>query len=242
MRKTTILFLLSLGIFSSNCFAAKLVEFSLPTKDGLSTLTGEIDFPDQAQIAPLVIMVPGTGLFDRDVLFGHSGTDRDFVFKDLSKSLNAVGVATLRFDYRGVHCNSRVNPPRTDCVDNNIRKTVTPENIEDDILQLYSYGSHFSGIDSAKVGIFAHSEGTLHIARLVGSQRINPKTITFMGMLAESPIGIIHYQMVDRQVDMLFAADADHDGILTNQEIQTACDESHVSQEICNKLKSPSGS
>lgn len=222
---------------------SQAAEFSVPTTDGLYTLKGQIDFPNQVQTSvPLVVMMPGTGLFERDGLFGRTGTDRDFVFKDLSKALNAKGIATLRFDYRGVHCNSRVNPNISVCVDNAVRQTVTPENLRADLVQLFNYGSQMTGIDSTKVSVFAHSEGTLHTARLIGAKLINPKFVTFMGMVTESPKSIIHFQMVDRQVGAMFEADANHDGTLTNQEVQTVCDGYKLPQETCDKLKSPTGS
>lgn len=233
---TVISIVLSLG-------NAQAAEFSIPTTDGLYTLKGQIDFPDQVQKSfPLVVMIPGTGLFDREGFIGHSGTDRDFIFKDLSKALNAKGIATLRFDYRGVYCNSRKNPDISVCVDNAIRQTVTPENMRSDFAQLFNYGTQVAGVDPAKVSVFAHSEGTLHTSRLIGAKLINPKFVTFMGMVAESPKSIIYFQMVDRQVDEMFGADTNKDSILTNQEVQTACDSYHVPPETCEHLKSPTGS
>ncbi len=218
-------------------------EFSLPTADGIYELKGQIDFPDQVQNnVPLVVMIPGTGLFERDGFIGQSGTDRDFIFKELSKALNAKGIATLRFDYRGVYCNSRMNPDTSVCVDNAIRQTVTPENMRSDFTQLFNYGSQVAGIDRTKISVFAHSEGTLHVSRLIGAKLINPKFVTFMGMVAESPKSILFFQMVERQVDEMFGVDANHDGTLTNQEVQSACDSYHIPQESCDHLKSPTGS
>lgn len=233
--------LASLLLVSEFTFA-KAYPFSFKSKDGLAELSGEIDTPDTGtRPFPLVVMVPGTGLFDRDVLFGHSGTDRDFIFKDLSQALNAAGVATLRFDLRGVQCNSRVNPPRTDCVDNDIRKSVTPETIRADILDMYHYGVYFPDIDASKVSIFAHSEGTIHVSRLIGQKQIAPHSLIFMGFVAESPLSILHWQFVDRQVDMVFKAAKINSDILTNDEIDAFCAANNTDAASCAPLKSPIG-
>ena len=60
-------------------FAWQAKQFSIPTTDGKTTITGEIDYPDAAaeqpdKLWPTVVMIPGTGLFDLDVKFGSSGT------------------------------------------------------------------------------------------------------------------------------------------------------------------------
>lgn len=57
-------------------------EFSVPSADG-TRITGTVDFPAREPKA-VVVMVAGTGLFDRDVRFGRSNTPRDLLFKDLA--------------------------------------------------------------------------------------------------------------------------------------------------------------
>ena len=213
------------------------VDFSLPSDDGRTHITGEIDLPDAAKTCqdcryPLVVMVPGSGLFDRDGLFGTTGTDRDFMFRDLAQSLAAAGIASLRYDYRGISCNQRTAPPCPDCtadqrvksyvthcLDNAVRSTVTMANIDDDIALVYHYGASQPQIDPSRVVLLAHSEGTLHAARLVGAGRLSPKGLLLIGMLAESPEGIIKWQMVDRQLRILDWSTS-HNGVLTNDDIK----------------------
>jgi pimeloyl-ACP methyl ester carboxylesterase len=207
--------------------------FQIRTLDGLATLQGEIDFPAKApkEALPLVLMVPGTGLFDRDVLFGWSGTERDFLFRSLAMAMTDAGYAVLRFDYRGVRCNPRTMPPCQECtpeqlqahyadscIESPVRATVTPENIEQDIAQLFGYARAHHRVDAERIILFAHSEGTIHTARLVGRGEISPAGILFMGMLADSPRSGLHWQAVGR-IMRAMAWDANGDDLLTNEEI-----------------------
>ncbi len=91
---TTFLRLSLIGLFllffsHMNAYAESS-EFSISTRDGLSNISGEIDRPSCGVASyPVVIMVGGTGLFTRNASFGHSGTERDLLFKDLSQRLNS---------------------------------------------------------------------------------------------------------------------------------------------------------
>ena len=64
----------------------------MPTKDGAATLNGQFDWPagrhevEEEAGLPLVFMVPGTGLFDRDVYFGNSNTDAALRFEKLIRA------------------------------------------------------------------------------------------------------------------------------------------------------------
>lgn len=235
MRSYFLLFIFA--FFSSGLlFAGATAPFSLKTSDGFATLNGEINYPDSPpnpQGYPLVLLVPGTGLFDREVYFGNSGTERDFVFRDLAHAFNAAAIAVARHDYRGVSCNLKTMPPcpscispqdkmahyLKSCVDNQVRGQVTPENMRDDIAQIYSYVRTLANIDSSRLSILGHSEGTVHTAHLVAG-RLSPKAILLMGTVGESPKEIVHWQTVERYMK-IFDWDANHDGILTNQEIKT---------------------
>ena len=245
-------------------WAGHAEPFAIPTADGLATLTGEVDFPydagssDRQTPVPAVVMMPGTGLFDRDGLLGHSGSDADFLFRDLAQAFNAAGVAAVRFDYRGIHCNTRTMPPcpncRTNaeivayfgraCIDSTVRGGVTPATVRGDLAQVFDYAQALPGIDPGRIAIFAHSEGTLNTARLVAERRIAPRTLVFMGLLGESAASIVHWQTVDRYL-RIFDWDADHDGTLSNAEIDVGYVTDPYFKEMgipAGGLESPSGS
>jgi hypothetical protein len=97
------------------------IQFQISTKDR-QTLTGQIDLPNCSMTAyPAVFFVSGTGFFTRNAFFGNSRTERDLLFKDLSRRLVQQCIATVRFDSRGVICDLRSKPDIGKCVDQKVR-------------------------------------------------------------------------------------------------------------------------
>lgn len=214
----------------------KTIEFKIPTKDGKTSLTGQLDLPEQnSATLPMVVMMPGTGLFNRDVIFSVKNGPGSYLFKDLAKLLNEKGVATLRFDYRGVRYTPKAELIREksknpfvfakyfheNCVNGEIRKEVTPENIRSDLEEVYKWGLGHANIDPGRIVVFAHSEGSIHVSHLVAEKKINPTGIVLMGGLFASPKETIRWQMVDRVVNALKKADINKDGKISHQEIKT---------------------
>ncbi len=205
----------------------------MPTKDGAATLNGQIDWPagqyevEEEAGLPLVFMVPGTGLFDRDVYFGNSNTDADLIFKTLGNALTQHALAVLRFDKRGVSCNERT--VRGDggfdgfiekCVDREIRSRVTPATIQDDIKQIFDNAASHDRIDPNRIILFTHSEGTTHVARLVKAGQISARGLVALGFVAESPKRLLRWQLTKRMADLVMLRDSDGDGSISNDEIK----------------------
>jgi hypothetical protein len=88
-------------------------HFEIPTRDGRTRLTGQVDLPsgDGAARHPAVLIVPGGWFMDRDGYMGGSGTERDLIYRDLAKDIVAAGIAVVRYDNRGVRCNEMTMPP-----------------------------------------------------------------------------------------------------------------------------------
>lgn len=226
--------LMTAGPLCQNALA-KSEHFHFNTLDGTTTLQGQLDLPEAQGKRPVVVMMPGTGLFDRDVSFGHSQTDKDLLFKHLSKVLNQKGVATLRYDYRGVSCSYESKPPCEDCAttqekiahftkscfNNDIRTTVTPQNMRSDFEQVYHWGEKHERIDPQQMILFGHSEGSVHTAHLIAEQRIQPRAVVLMGGLYESPQSVVQWQLVDRFRENIMRADRNQDKKVTAEEITT---------------------
>lgn len=261
---STILITLLFSFKSAN--ANYLVEeFSIPTIDDETRLTGQIDFPKNSQQSrhPLVVMVPGTGLFDRDADFGHtayngeSGSNsKDLIFKEISKKLVRKGFAVLRYDYRGVTCSKQTMPLCENCdskkekmlhylktcINSDIRTKVTPENIRTDIKQVYDWGMQHAKIDHEKVIAFGHSEGSVNLSYLVKNSQIYPHSLVFMGGLAENLESTIKWQFTGRMVSEILSFDRDNDKVITNDELREGHKNSFMKAMPIEGLLSPSGS
>lgn len=96
-------------------------------------------------------------------------------------------------------------------------KIVTPSTIRSDIATVFRHVEADSR--ASPVGILAHLEGSIHVARLVEAKSVVPKGIVFIGGLAESPVDMIQWQIVARTNEVLAALDADGDGVLTPAEV-----------------------
>jgi len=226
------------AITMAYCFqllSAETQSFRLQTADGKTELAGQIDFPDlNAKSFPLVIMQPGTGLFDRDVDFGTTKDENSLIFKTISKKFLQAGFAVLRYDYRGVKCSFQTAPKCLNCSDkkalfqfylescisNDIRATVTPANIQEDLLSAHSFALSNSKIDSKKIVMFGHSEGSIHISTLLKKKLINPRGVIFMGGLAESPASVVEWQLKGRIIDGIMQMDKNGDNRIENKEIE----------------------
>lgn len=161
-----------------------------------------------------VIFVAGTGLFDRDGAFGTSGTPRDYVFKDLAGRMAARGVATIRYDVRGI----RYAP--TDKADRALLAGRTTITMRDDLAAIYRWARAPEGFGAGCVAFFVHSEGMLHVARMAAAGEPAPALIIGMGAGMESPLDIVRWQLTGRDADSLALMDADRDGVTTNDEIR----------------------
>ncbi len=229
-------------------------HFIIPTFDKLSSLAGQIDFPAaHNEKFPLVVMVPGTGLFDRNVEFGISDTDEDLIFKSLAAELNRLGFAVLRYDYRGVRCGPKNAPECVECktsqerrehlirscLDNEVRRHVTPENIREDIHAVYRYGSNHPRVEPSKIIVFGHSEGSLNLSYLLKDRLIQPKAVVFMGGLAESVASVIQWQAVGRIIDAMMEMDSNRDGFVSNEEIKAGHSRSFLNNFPLDYLLSP---
>lgn len=224
--------LIAIGPLCNGAFATS-ESFHFKTLDGKADLQGQLDLPEKKGKLPVVVMMPGTGLFDRDVAFGHSKTEKDLLFKQLSAVLNQKGVATLRYDYRGVSCSYESKPPcehcKTpqekiahfikNCFDNDIRTTVTPQNMRSDFEQIYHWGEKHERIDPQQMIVFGHSEGSVHTAHLIAERRIHPRAVVLMGGIYESPQSIVKWQLVDRLHDNMMKADSNQDKKVTAEEM-----------------------
>lgn len=189
--------------------------FSVTSADGV-TLNGQADLPaDPGRTA--VIFVAGTGLFDRDARFGRTGTARDLLFADLAARMSARGLTAVRYDRRGV----RYGVAPAEILDTAVSGTSTTTTQRDDLAAIYEWVRSRDGLNARCVVFFAHSEGLLHVARLAASGARAPNAVIAMGGLLESPLSVVRWQMSERDTYSLGLMDANQDGRVTNEEVET---------------------
>lgn len=189
-------------------------EFNVSSRDG-TTIQGQVDLPTADQRVAIV-MVAGTGLFDRDVKFGRSGTESDKLFKDLGHRFAARGLAAVRYDRRGV----KFGQPAASRLDPSVSGSSTVETQREDLAAVYEWASRTNGLGAKCVILFGHSEGTLHIARLAGSGARAPLGVIGVGAVAASPQAVLRWQISKRDAFSLRGMDVNQDGKTTAAEVE----------------------
>jgi uncharacterized protein YlaN (UPF0358 family) len=209
--------------------------FEIPTHDGRTKLTGQIDLPVGSHTTrhPVVIMVNGGWFMERDGYMGESGTERDLIYRDLARDFLSAGLAVVRYDNRGVQCNEMTMPPcpagtselditrhyLNACIDFDVRQTVSVQTQMDDVEEVWNFTLRHSAVQPKSMIIWAHSEGGLNVARLISARRINPLGVIFVGVGTESPAGAFQWSVVDRYEEHLMRWDNDGDGRVIQAEI-----------------------
>ncbi|MGM7683225.1 alpha/beta hydrolase [Cytobacillus sp. Hm23] len=114
-----------------------------------STLTAVLDIPEGADSLPIAIIIAGSGPTDKDGnTVGANGKNNSL--KMLSEALNERGIATLRYDKRGVGDNINLV---------NKEEDLTIESYVHDVAAIVHYIQKDSRF--ASINIVGHSEGSL---------------------------------------------------------------------------------
>lgn len=118
------------------------VEVRFPSADGTVELSGSYVAPCGRRDAPAAVLVAGTGPVDRDVTFL-----KHRLFRTLAHSLARAGIASLRYDKRGVgHSEGDFS-------------TAGPDDFIADVLGAMKYLVGQVRLASDQVGLLGHSEG-----------------------------------------------------------------------------------
>ncbi|MGY8767913.1 MAG: alpha/beta hydrolase [Pirellulales bacterium] len=218
-------------------------QFSLATEDGLAELHGELMLPSNSeQPKGTLLMVPGGWFAERDGFLGDSYTEADLMFLRIARRLVQQNYIVARYDNRGVTGNeftiglsNESEDPFADtlryfeqCVDSEVRKSVTPETLMSDAAVVYDFLTQCPDVNRSNIVVLAHSEGGIHVSRLIGTKRIHPQGILFASAITESPEGVVKWQMVDRYVDEVMRWDSDGDGRVSNDDVNAAYGSSYL--------------
>jgi uncharacterized protein len=154
-------------------------DVSFTSKDG-SVLAGTISYPDGAGPFPIVILLQGSGVNDRNETIGPNP-----VFAELADALNARGYAVLRYDKRWGGASHSAVPETT---------VVRADAVADGVAAV-AFVQSASQIDASRVYFLGHSEGgelVLGIA-LAGAP--------LRGVIMLSPLAMNYTAIIERQIE-----------------------------------------
>jgi uncharacterized protein len=141
---------------------------------------------------PGVLLVAGSGVVDMNETLSPDSKP----FWQISQYLSERGFAVLRYDKRGVGANSQI-------IDYNIWGNLTFNDLKNDAEIALDVLTQQPEVDSSKITLIGHSEGTLIVPRIVIDQDKNQtnstttiKNIVLMGSAATTMADLAHYQKV----------------------------------------------
>lgn len=181
-------------------------EITFQTKDGI-TISGTLSIPEKSQNPPVVILITGTGPYDRDST-AMNGTK---LFVDVADYFTNHGIAVLRFDKRGTGKSGGVY------------KNSSLIDFAYDVQAAVDYAKHeqSQSVDSHKIGLVGHSWGAT-IAFYVASKSPD---VAFVVSMAGGVITNID-DIVD-QTKLFFKASGAtdefiaHDSVVRHQLLET---------------------
>jgi hypothetical protein len=169
---------------------------------------------------PGVLLIHGSGNTDMDEYLPPIATGSDEptrLFLQIAEYLSNRGFAVLRYNKRGVGQNGTI-------LDMDIWGNITIQDLVQDAEKALRVLRTQPEVDSSKISIIGHSEGTMIAPRIA----IKDPTITniiLMGAAAQNLREIVCFQIVDRPVICAEDTfDADHDGLLSIQEVEATLD------------------
>src|SRR3712207_1536330 len=139
---------------------------------------------------PGVLLVAGSGVVDMNETLSPDSKP----FWQISQYLSERGFAVLRYDKRGVGANSQI-------IDYNVWGNLTFNDLKNDAEIALGVLTQQPEVDSSKITLIGHSEGTIIVPRIVIDQESKTnsttiKNIVLMGSAATTMADLAHYQKV----------------------------------------------
>jgi uncharacterized protein len=170
---------------------------------------------------PGVLLVPGSGIIDMNETLGFIRIDNETGTKiypptrpyfQIAEYLSDRGFVVLRYDKRGIGENSTI-------LDSNIWGNLTFNDLKHDAERALNLLIQQPEVDSNRITILGHSEGTIVTPRVAIDNPDKVKNIVLIGVVAQNMSKIAELQAVS--IPLLYAKevlDHTHDGLLSLQE------------------------
>jgi pimeloyl-ACP methyl ester carboxylesterase len=165
---------------------------------------------------PGVLLIHGTGANDKNETLGFvhkSGPKPITPFWQIAQYLSERGFAVLRYDKRGVGANYTINQ--------NVWGNATVNDLIHDAGKALNVLIQQPEVDSKRISIIGHSEGTVITPRVAIDNPSKVKNIILMGTVAQNLIrNILRYQVVDLNLEYATQVlDKNHTGLISIQQI-----------------------
>lgn len=150
--------------------AAADADYDLETSTGV--IRGSLRLPDTPGPHPVALIVAGSGPTDRD---GNQPRFLSDSYRQLAQALAAEGIATVRYDKRGIAASRRAGPAEKD-----LRFDAYVEDCAAWIAKLRA-DRRFT-----RVALIGHSEGSLIVALAAGRQKVDA-VVSIAGLASRAP-------------------------------------------------------
>ena len=132
-------------------------------------------------------------------------------FFDISEYLSERGFAVLQYDKRGIGANMTI-------LDNNVWGNITVTDLINDAQKALDVLIQQPEVDSSKISLIGHSEGTTIVPRIAINNPDKVDNIVLMGTLAQNLKEIGNYQIMVPALYAQEVLDHNHTGLISFQE------------------------
>jgi pimeloyl-ACP methyl ester carboxylesterase len=165
---------------------------------------------------PGVLLIHGSGANDKNGTLGFvhkNGPKPTTPFWQIAQYLSERGFAVLRYDKRGISANYTI--------DQNVWGNTTVNDLIHDAENALNVLILQPEVDSQRISVIGHSEGTIITPRVAIGNPTKVKNIILMGTAAQNLIrDILRYQVVDLNLEYATQVlDNNHTGLISIQQI-----------------------
>ncbi len=168
---------------------------------------------------PGILLVPGSGPVDMNETGGYLRIDNKTgsliypdarPFHDIAQYLSERGFAVLQYDKRAIGANITF-------LDDSVWGTVTVDELIQDAQKALDVLLKQPEVDSQKITLVGHSEGTTIVPRIAINNPDKVDNIVLIGTLAQSLLEIGKHQIMTPVHYAQEVLDTDHDGLISLQ-------------------------
>jgi pimeloyl-ACP methyl ester carboxylesterase len=168
---------------------------------------------------PGVLLVPGSGAVDMNETAGYLRIDNKTgsliypnarPFHDIAQYLSERGFAVLQYDKRGIGANITF-------LDNNVWGNMTVDDLIQDAQKALNVLVKQPEVDSHKITLIGHSEGTTIVPRIAINNSDKVDNIVLMGTLAQNLLEIGKHQIMTPVRYAQEVLDTDNNGLISLQ-------------------------